>query len=309
MYFKVLVLAAIGIIGPTQGQGTTFNGEKYLRDYKKTWSSAYLPDRYKVGPFSPCGKAIKKFNDAITSSLPTDAWALTMVDSWGKSSDGFFYGSPRVLGAYDQCLRLSSSDNIIRGKYCSIWKPIVNADFSILRKNSIWTGQDEQSIGHPIQWRGQSMGQLMKGFSDDYLQNGRHQSGWIGLHKGKKNHTVGASNNAQVNGSVKIGNIHLNHPDGYVKYGTCIPHECTAQQLQTSLLVSLIPEENSIVFKCHEQDWDIVLDDVDISFILYYISYALSLLPGPEDPQTYFYQNQQRLPHKFKYRVHIVLIE
>ncbi|CAL4148593.1 unnamed protein product, partial [Meganyctiphanes norvegica] len=271
IYLKVVALTAIVIC--IKGQATNVNREYYLRNYAKKWSSAYLPSRLMAGWNSPCGKALEEFYDAIESFQTKDAWALTMVDTWGKSKDGLLYGSPDVLGAYDQCLRISSLNNTIRGKYCSLFR---------------WTSQGGQIIGHSTQWRGQSRDQLMKGVTYDFLEHERHQSYLQKLNKEYKNHSLSISNGLQSNGSVRMGGLpSLPIPNDYLTYGTCMPHVCSKRQLQISGF--------NYVMSCDEPDWKISLDGLDISFISLCCIIGALMLTGTAAHGYTLYTKQEHL--------------
>ncbi|CAL4159279.1 unnamed protein product, partial [Meganyctiphanes norvegica] len=286
VYLKVAVITAV-ILGIQGHVANHPHKGKYLRDYTKKWSSSYLPNRYIVGVNTPCGKAIKEFNHAM-SIQSKEAWALTMVDSWGKSNDGFAYGVPYILGAYDQCLRIASTNNNIRGKYCRIFKntePVL--ENSIDQKSPVqwvgdglqWSNPEGQSIDQPIQWRGQSMDQLRKEISFDFLQRDSQQSGLNRVSMRKKNYNVNILEDHRSNSSVRMGGIPFIHPYGFLIYGTCMPHVCTKDQLQASVAVSNIQTPGTPwVINCDDPDPEISLDAVDISFICGYTNLASILI-------------------------------
>ncbi|XP_042239552.1 uncharacterized protein LOC121877760 [Homarus americanus] len=79
-----------------------------------------VPDMYlpvKVDPSSPCGHAL---HSMFLSLGDNSTWAIRMVDSWGKSNDGIFFGNRLIIGTYDECVGVVSPDHSLKGKYCSI---------------------------------------------------------------------------------------------------------------------------------------------------------------------------------------------
>ncbi|KAL7646951.1 UNVERIFIED_CONTAM: hypothetical protein RMT77_002208 [Armadillidium vulgare] len=76
---------------------------------------------------SNCNIAVEHFLPSIATET-VDSWALRMADSWGKIPDGIIFGNIRVLGMYEECLKiqgsvtplLNNSKISFQGKYCKI---------------------------------------------------------------------------------------------------------------------------------------------------------------------------------------------
>lgn len=56
--------------------------------------------------------------ELMTKVLTTDV--IAVVDSWGKSKDGYFFGNGANLGMYDECVTTSSTIKDFKGKFCSL---------------------------------------------------------------------------------------------------------------------------------------------------------------------------------------------
>ncbi|KAG7173663.1 Nose resistant to fluoxetine protein 6-like 4 [Homarus americanus] len=98
-----------------QLQGPTLTEKRWLAKRAIDWSGMYLPTH--VNKSSSCGRAVEAMFDSFTKN---ETWAAEMVDSWGKTSSGIFYGNSYYPGVIDQCLNVKSPDNAIHGKYCVI---------------------------------------------------------------------------------------------------------------------------------------------------------------------------------------------
>ncbi|XP_071532647.1 O-acyltransferase like protein-like [Panulirus ornatus] len=90
-------------------------GRRLLPRKAANLMNLYLPSH--VQQNSKCGEALEAMHNSVSVN---QTWALKMVDSWGKSSDGILLGNFMYAGMYDECVRARNPDNSIRGRYCNI---------------------------------------------------------------------------------------------------------------------------------------------------------------------------------------------
>ncbi|KAK4324809.1 hypothetical protein Pmani_004576 [Petrolisthes manimaculis] len=224
----------------------------------------YLPVH--VQPESSCGQALSTMNASLTDT--TTFWAAMMVDSWGKSGDGLLVNNINTLdGMYDECVTTSNPDHTIRGKYCKIF----------LRPSVLRGERSAESWSREIQ----GLDGLPPVFSSR-----RRGKGLLNV----DTHTAA---------------ILPNFPHvKFLLYGTCMPQDCTREQLTSSLLVAYNGTGVSPkVFECEVAEPELQFTASDISFMKVSVPTALLRLHQPEQtvpPQHHLLPHQHHLPPRYE---------
>ncbi|KAG0719427.1 O-acyltransferase like protein [Chionoecetes opilio] len=90
------------------------------RNWLQTLVPFYLPNTKNVS--NNCRRDVKAISSGIVNQTQ---WALRMVDSWGKFTDGVLAGNAMVMGLLDECLMLSVDQYSpqpraeFKGQYCA----------------------------------------------------------------------------------------------------------------------------------------------------------------------------------------------
>ncbi|KAK3870503.1 hypothetical protein Pcinc_024281 [Petrolisthes cinctipes] len=189
----------------------------------------YLPVH--VQPESSCGQALSTMSASLTDNNTFWAARSKLVDSWGKSSDGLLAGNIILDGMYDECVTTSNPDHTIRGKYCKIF----------LSPSVLWEERSAESWSREI----------------------------LGLDGLPRFFSSRREGNGLLNMDTHSAAILPHFPFvNFLLYGTCMPQDCTREQLTSSLLVAYNDTGVSpYVFECEIADPELQFTASDISFI------------------------------------------
>ncbi|KAK4325074.1 hypothetical protein Pmani_004230 [Petrolisthes manimaculis] len=159
----------------------------------------YLP--VSVQPESSCGQALANMSASLGDM--SSPWALRMVDSWGKNNDGLMAGLIKMDGMYDECVTSASTDHTITGKYCRV--VLFPGEYRMKEHLADWT-------------------KLIPRLPDN--QNDELNPGYR-LHRPRR---LGRDVDTRI--AAIIANTTYSH---LLFYGTCMPNDCTIDDLQDSL--------------------------------------------------------------------------
>ncbi|KAK3870148.1 hypothetical protein Pcinc_024604 [Petrolisthes cinctipes] len=196
-------------------------------------AGVYLPHIYLpwlVAPNSTCSQALEDMADNIDAK---NSWAARMVDSWGKSYDGYYFGSGGLYGVYDECVSTTSTKGDFKGRFCSInmWKIIPEGE------------EGERSQCTP----GQTVPKLTLNLPQQHKL------------KGLKNMDARNAPAITINYNANIE----------IFYTTCIPSVCTSDDLGVSLFFTMLSHGYyAYPEACYVEEPEVSYDAAVISFIL-----------------------------------------
>ncbi|KAK4290281.1 hypothetical protein Pmani_036797, partial [Petrolisthes manimaculis] len=157
------------------------------------------------------------------------------VDSWGKSYDGYYFGSGGLYGMYDECVSTTSTKGNIKGKFCSI---------------NMWKNppDEEEEKGDRSQSApGQNIPKLTLTLPHQHKL------------KGLKNIDTRNAPTITINTETNV----------HIFYTTCIPSTCTDDEFGASLFWTMYSHGYlGLIEACYLEEPEVSYDAAVISFIV-----------------------------------------